>query len=434
VPLDHADPDGDRLAVAVVRIRSSEQTERIGSLVLNPGGPGQPGLAYAASWAGWLSDDVLRRFDVVTFDPRGIGASGAIDCGAYDEATSPDDLVTDAGYAAAAALARQGTERCARGLGRRASSYGTRDVARDLDLLRAALGDRRLTYAGFSYGARLGGEYARQFPGRVRALVLDAPPDPEAGWIEVQSQRFAAFEEQLDAWAADCPARASCAPIGADPRGFVSELAARAHATPIVSRRPAPDPAANAAHVVLGAQVLLYSRELWPQLDAALLEAWHGDAGSLFEAIDNGLGRVAGSDEPDPTDAGFVVTCTDRAAGPSEAEVRGAARRLASELPVFGRWRGEELFGCAFWTGGRHPVPLPRSAAADRVLVVGTVGDPATPYAGAHRFAAAVGDARLLTYEGVGHTAYGRSPCIGGFVDAFLLRQARPPAGTRCPA
>ena len=437
VPLDHGRPDGEQLSLAVVRVRSSAQGTRIGSVVLNPGGPGQPGLGHLAGWAGSFSDAVLARFDLVTFDPRGTGASGAVDCGgpAQDELLFHDDLLDDAAYAAAAAIVRHGTARCLRRLKDRASSYGTQATARDLDLLRAALGDRRLTYVGFSYGARLGGEYARQFPRRVRALVLDAPPDPVADPVALAEDRLAGFEESLAAWAADCPRRPTCAGFGADPLGVLSDLVSRAHAEPVVSRRPAADPAANAGHIMLAAQVLLYTPDSWPVLDEVVLDTVGGDSGGVFEVLEHAFGRDTVADgAPDPLDAGFVIECTDRRPGPSEAEIRAAAVPLADRLPFFGRWRADQLFGCAFWTADRHPVGPPVTPAASRLLVVGTVGDPATPYAGVQRFAQAAGDARLLTWDGEGHTAYGRSACIGEWVDAFLLRRTLPPPGTRCPA
>ncbi|MEO7981212.1 MAG: alpha/beta hydrolase [Sporichthyaceae bacterium] len=436
VPLNHADPDGAQLSVAVVRVRSHDQQRRLGSLVLNPGGPGQSGSAYVAYWASWLSDDVLSRFDVVTFDPRGTGASEPIDCGpvpADTELSRFPDLLSETGYAAAAAVSRQPMDACAQVLGRRAPFFSTQQTARDLELLRQALGDRRLTYVGFSYGAKLGAEYAHQFPERVRALVLDAPSDPSKDPVAVTEAQVAAFERSFQSWADDCPARPTCAPLG-DPRTYVADLVARAGDAPIASRRPGGDLPATGADVMEAVQALLYQQATWPLLDDALAEATAGDSGSIHEAIDHANGRSGADDGvPDPADAGLVINCNDRPPGPTEAEIKAAARRLTARLPVFGAWGSWGLFGCAFWPVERHVLEPPTAPTAALVLVVGSVGDPATPYAGAVRLVEALGHATLLTWEGNGHTAYGQSDCINHLVDDYLIRRAAPDPGTHCP-
>ena len=437
VPLDHADPAGEQLSMAVVRVRDRDQTHRLGSLVMNPGGPGQAGSAHLAYWASWLSDDVLSRFDVVTFDPRGTGGSAQIDCGplpADDEPSHFPDLLSDAGFAAAATESRQVMTACARSLGDRAEFFNTEATARDLDLLRRALGDRRLTYVGFSYGARLGAVYAHRFPRRVRALVLDGPSDPVADPLAVTEAQIAGFERSFDAWADDCPARPSCAAPD-DPRRYVLDLVSRAEAAPIVSRRPAPDLPASGSDLMIAIQALLYTDRTWPVLDEVLAEAAAGDSGSVHEVIDHAPGRSADDEVPDPADAGLVISCNDRAPGPTVAQIKAAARRLTDRLPVFGNWGTRALFECADWPAARHPLEPPTAPAAPPVLVVGTVGDPATPYEGAVRLAETLGpDATLLTWEGEAHTAYGQTDCVNRLVDAYLVELAVPHPGTRCPA
>jgi len=437
LPLDHAEPDGKRLSIAVVRVRHRDQDRRIGSLVMNPGGPGLAGSAFVANWASWLSDDVLSRFDVVTFDPRGTGGSAAIDCGpipADDDLSPFPDLLSETGYADAAAASRQSMDACAQALGGQAPFFNTQNTARDLELLRESLGDRRLTYVGFSYGAKLGAEYAHQFPDRVRALVLDAPSDPLADPVATTEAQVAGFERSFQTWADDCPARPSCAPLG-DPRGYLADLVARADAAPIASRRPGGDLPATGSDVMAATQTLLYQKATWPLLDEALTEAAAGDSGSLHEAIDHGNGRSgANDDSPDPADANLVINCNDRPPGPTESQIKAAARRLTAQLPVFGAWGSGGLFGCAFWPAERHVLEPPTAPTSPAVLVVGTVGDPATPYAGAVRLAETLGHGRLLTWEGEGHTAYGQSDCINRFVDDYLVSLAVPDSGTRCPA
>jgi hypothetical protein len=209
----------------------------------------------------------------------------------------------------------------------------------------------------------------------------------------------------------------------------------RAEAAPIVSRRPAPDLPASGSDVMIAIQALLYTDATWPVLDAALTEAAAGDSGSIHEAIDHAPGRSADDDAPDPADAGLVINCNDRAPGPTTAQIRAAARRLADRLPVFGRWGAGALFECAAWPVARHPLEPPTAPTAPAVVVVGTVGDPATPYEGAARLTETLGpNASLLTWEGEGHTAYGRSDCVNRLVDSYLVDLVVPHPGTRCPA
>lgn len=437
VPLDHTHLDGESIPIAVVRVRHRQQSRRIGSLVMNPGGPGESGLDAISYWASWLSDDVLRRFDVVTFDPRGTGASDPVTCGsiaADHEPTLFPDLLSPAGYAAASDIARQQTDACLRRLGGRAPFFNTQETARDMDLLRQALGDRKLSYVGFSYGAKLGGEYARRFPRTVRALVLDGPSDPVTDPIATTEAQVAGFEHAFGQWVTDCPARPSCQPLG-DPRAYVATLVARANAAPINSARPGDDLPATGSDVLLAVEAFLYDDVTWPFLDAALTEAADGDAGSVFEAIDHHFGRDRRShpDDPDPADAGLVINCNDQAAGPSDREIQEAATRVTAANPIFGGLGSWGLLGCRFWRADRHVLALPQAPATAPVLVVGTVHDPATPYAGAVSFTETMGNATLLSWEGDGHTAYGRSSCVNELVDAYLTTLAVPAAGTRCP-
>lgn len=442
VPLDHAQPGGEHLSVAVVRVRhrgrQGQANRRIGSLIMNPGGPGQPGLEYVAYWASWLSDDVLTHFDLVTFDPRGTGSSDPIRCLDLPADHQPSrfpDLVSDAGYAYASRMSRQSMDACAGPLGDRAPFFSTQETARDLDLLRAALGDRRLTYVGFSYGARLGAEYAHRFPRRVRALVLDAPSDPRADPLTTTEDQVAAFERSFEAWADDCPARPSCAgPLG-DARAYVADLVDAAEREPIASGRAVDELPATGSDVMAAVQGLLYQRSTWPVLDAALTEARAGDSGSVLEAVDQAHGRSGADDgTPDPDDANLVINCNDRLPGPTEPEIRVAARRLAARLPVFGAWGSWGLLGCTSWPAERHALEPPTAESAPAVVVIGTVGDPATPYAGAVRMADTLGHATLLTWEGESHTAYGQSDCINSLVDDYLVGLVVPAPGTRCPA
>lgn len=370
VPVDYAHPDGGSLRVQVVRIRHAEQHDRIGSLVLIPGGPGQSGLDYAAYWASALPEGLLERFDVVTFDPRGTGKSAPINCGKTpdnDKATPTPDVVSTEGFADALALVRRFTEACAARLGDRVEHFNTDATARDLDLLRQALGDEKLTYVGFSYGAKLGAQYAHLYPDKVRAALLDAPSDPRVDAVAVTARQTRGFEQAFDRYAADCPHRSSCAPLE-QPRRFVEALVKRADADPIPSGRPADTHPLGGKDVLDAVTAGLYDDQLWPVLDDALNEADDGDSGSLRELWDNAWGRTH-SDDPhivDPLDAGYVINCNDRPTGPTDAEIRAAARRLVDENPLFGPRGSAELFACHGWQPHRHVLDEPTAPLTDR--------------------------------------------------------------------
>ena len=420
--------------MAVVRVRAIDQHDRIGSIVLNPGGPGQSGLDYLPMWASWFPDELLTRFDLVTFDPRGIGQSSPIRCGdlpAQVEAAPLPDLLTESGFALATTLLQARVRACVDALGDRASAFSTDATARDLDLLRAAVGDDALTFIGWSYGARLGAHYAHLFPDRVRALVLDAPPDPLAARGIVVESQIAGFEDAFATYADQCSERDTCAPIG-DARGLLDRVVRFARDAPIRSGRPVGDPPARWDVVLRAVLGFLASPESWPYLDAALQEAAGGDSGSLYEMIDSMKGRTPTHPDVDTDDALFVIGCNDSASGPPAEQMRSEAVRLAQTYPRFGEFGAWWLFSCTYWTTPHPVLPVPESTTAAPVLVVGTQGDPVTPYSGGVALVQAIGpSATLLTVSGGGHTAFGRSPCVAEHVTLYLV-ELRVPGGQAC--
>jgi len=436
VPVDHTQPARGTLDMAVMRVRAADQHDRIGSLVLNPGGPGLSGLDFMPWWASWLPDELLARFDLVTFDPRGTGKSSPVRCRELPDGlgTAPlPSLLTAAGRAAATRLLQARSRACLEALGDRASLFSTDATARDLDLLRAALGDRVLTFVGWSYGARLGAHYAHLFPDRARALVLDGPPDPQARRNTIVESQIAGFEDALATYAAQCRGRASCASIG-DPAELLDRVVRTARATPIRSGRPAGDPPATWDVVLRSVLGFLAAPESWPHLDAALDEAAGGDSGSLYDMIDSLEGKTPAHPDADSDHAATVIQCNDTARDPAPDGMRAEVTRLArlySRLGELGSWW---LFACSYWTVPHPTLPAPASATTAPILVVGTRADPSTPFSGAAAMARVIGpSAVLLTSSGAGHTAFGRSPCVGEQVTRYLVDLVRPPQGTVCP-
>jgi pimeloyl-ACP methyl ester carboxylesterase len=433
VPVDYADPGGERIDIHVVRVRAAQQRDRIGSLIVNFGGPGGSGLQGMSYWPGAASDDILARFDIVSFDPRGTGRSAGIRCPKEDKPGPDPDLSTEAGYAQFAADDEKQARHCSDRLGRRAPHFNTESTALDIDAIRRALGENTLTYIGFSYGAKLGAEYARNFPDRVRAAVLDGPSDPSLDDIALIERQIAGFEDSFARYANSCPARPSCQSIG-DPHTVLARLVKGAAADPIPAKKPGDDRVAYSNDILRGVVAFLYGDELWPDLDSALREASaDSDSTMFFDVVDQSFG--SGTDDPnvgEPREAGFVIGCNDSAAVQSDEQIKAAVTRLIAKYPVFGRFGASKLFGCRHWQPVRHPLQRPTAPDAAPILVIGTVHDPATPYAGAVSLAETLGSGRLLTWDGDGHTAYHQSTCIDRHVDAYLVSLTVPAPGTRC--
>ncbi|HVK26320.1 MAG TPA: alpha/beta hydrolase [Actinokineospora sp.] len=430
VPVDYAAP-GEKIDIHVVRVRSSTQHDRIGSLIVNFGGPGVSGLQSMGHWPGAVSGDVLGRFDLVSFDPRGTGRSAGIRC--PDLGESPDvDVSTEVGFAQFTAEEAKRLKACADHLGGRAEHFNTTATARDMEAIRSALGDDKLTYVGYSYGAKLGAEYADSFPDRVRAVVLDAPSDQALDGLAVHERAIAGFEDSFARYADSCSARPSCAQVG-DPREMLADVVAKAATSPIPAKKPGDGRLADPNDILSGVVAFLYADDQWPYLDGALLAAATDSDSTEFFAIDDGFD--SGTDDPnigEPRDAGYVINCNDSDSTLSDEEIKAAVAKTIAKFPVFGRWSAYALFGCKSWPAARHPLNRPKASGAAPILVVGTVHDPATPYAGAVSLAGLLDSGRLLTWDGDGHTAYHQSICVDRHVDDYLISLTLPPPDTHC--
>lgn len=432
VPRDHAHPEQGTLSMAVVRVRSSRQHVRIGSLVLNPGGPGGSGLDAMPGWAATLPDALLQRFDLVSFDPRGVGQSGALHCPDRDDGPALGDVLDARAVAAAETRWATRDRDCASAIAATGATFGTDAVARDLDVLRQALGDERLTYVGWSYGARLGAHYAHLFPDHVRALVLDSPPHPTAQWPDVVDAVLDGFEQTYAAYTAACLARDTCAVSPSDSRARLDRVLRSARERPIRSGRPAGDPPATSDVVLRAVLGFLPAPTLWPDLDRAILEADQGDSGSLYEIIDSLEGRTPAHPANDSDVMRDAVFCTDTREL-SDERLRAAAPGIASSHPTFGAYGAWWLYQCATWAAPREPLPVPTSTTRGDVLVIGGSADPSTPLAGARALAEVIGRAATLLVSGTpGHTSFGRSDCVAAHVVRLLVRAQRPAAESRC--
>ncbi|MGQ0465306.1 MAG: alpha/beta hydrolase [Sporichthyaceae bacterium] len=438
VPTNWAEPSGETIELAVNRVRARGGAERIGSLLINPGGPGAPGTRFLTGVADRFGADVRARYDIVGFDPRGVGSSAPVDCltdRQLDRALSADPTPDDAAdIADVEAQAKALAEGCAAKTGSLIGHVDTESVARDIDVLRALFGDDRLNWLGYSYGTYIGATYARLFPSRVGRMVLDAVVDPALSNRQILLGQAKGFEIAFSAFVADCLKNKPCA-IGKSDGEVRTRLAAllkKLDAKPIKTRSGRD---LNEALATLGLLYGMYAEFLWPEVRAALSAAYAGDGSRLLtladQYADRGLdGRYANNS----AEAIYAVTCLDHPDRSSVADIQAVVPEFEAVSPLFGQFIAWGALPCAYW-----PVSLDRPAGPVRapgalpILVLGTTNDPATPYEWSVNLAKQLESGVLLTREGDGHTAHGSgNRCIDKAIDAYLVTGKTPPDGKRC--
>ncbi len=452
VPVDYAQPDGEQVGIAVSRLRATQPAKRIGSLVFNFGGPGDAGSETLAGYAEQIPAAIRARYDLVSFDPRGTGKSRPVEC--VDDATADRLNAVDPTPNSDADLRQfyDGTnepvdvvERCIARNGTWLAQLGSRNVARDLDRLRAALDDDTLSFVGYSYGTVIGAVYAQMFPDRVGRMVLDSPVDLSADALEELRGNSKGFEQALDDFLADCAANRRC-PFrsSGDPTTALATLEQRFEsglelptvdlATGAKSKRKA-----GVAAFYIALISALYDRQFgWPELASALNDARDGDGSYLLALADLYNGRHDDGSYDNIDEVIGAILCDDRDDPvPSFEEYQAEYDRAVAQYPLLGRLVGSTPLGC----DPRLPRPPVteqlgdvRADAAAPILVVGTTRDPATPFAGAQDLVTRLIGSRLLTFDSTEHTAYTKNRCIDRAVDAYLLRGTLPPEGTACKA
>ncbi len=440
VPVDYDDPDGDVAQLAMIRFPATGQ-RRIGSLVLNPGGPGESGVQAAATMVGSMPAPVREHFDIVGFDPRGVANSKpAVWCNsdADNDRLRADPTVdyTPEGVAHIEDETKAFVQRCVDRMGLDfLANVGTDNVVRDLDQIRAALGDDQLTYLGYSYGTRIGAGYAERYPQRVRAMILDGAVDPNADPIEADIRQAKAFQTAFDDFAADCAQRPDC-PLGTDPARAVEVY--RGMVEPLV-QNPAEtrDPRGLSYNdAIVGTLLPLYSPNLWRHLESGLRELRQGRGDTLLTLADLYMGRDREGHYNNSTDVRVAVNCMDQPAVTDRDKVVEQDRRMREVAPFmsYGEFTGHApLSTCAFWpvepTSTPHRIEVEGLAP---VLIVSTTNDPATPYEAGEDLAEQLGGT-LVTYEGTQHTVvFQGNACIDDIATRYLVDLVVPPPGTRC--
>ncbi|MFF7731037.1 alpha/beta fold hydrolase [Streptomyces sp. NPDC008001] len=422
-PLDYAKPrsNGNTIGIALIRAKATDKARRIGSLVFNFGGPGGSGITTLPAFA----DDyrnLRSRYDLVSFDPRGVGRSSGVTC--------LTDRELDAYYAADAAPATEAGEKalvervtsyaagCERNSGKVLPHVGTENAARDMDLMRQVLGDAKLHYFGVSYGTELGGVYAHLFPDKVGRALLDGVVDPTADPVQSALAQAQGFQLALTNYMDACTKTSDNCPTEAGIRALLDRL----------GRKPIPGAGGRdltRSLATSGIAQSLYSKDFWDYLTEGLEDAENGDGRLLLSLGDAMNGRGQDGRYSTLQSSLNAITCADFSQRYTAAEIEQRVPEFRKASPVFGDFMAWSLTQCTGWpVKGAWQTPDVSAKGSAPVLVVGNTGDPATPYGGAKHMAQELGPgvAAELTYRGEGHGAYDSgNACVKGAVDAYLL-------------
>ena len=436
VPRDWSAPAGGSIVLALRRVRATDPSQRIGSLLINPGGPGESAVQQFSDLVDTVSAHLRARFDIVAFDPRGVGDSTPVRC--VSDATI-DRLVGEnpvpVGPPASSELL-QGDRTLAAGCERSAAALlphlGTRDVARDMDAIRAAVGDPKLSYLGFSYGTALGAMYADLFPGRVRALVLDGPVDPAQDPLTGAVVQAEGFQSSLAAFLDYCGQhRPSCPfPAGTAGRHGVEALLDGIRSTPLNTSQGRP---LEIGEAYTGIAAGLYSQAAWPVLAQALRMAEDGDGTLLLRLNDLYTQRDSSGHYSNLLASNTATSCDDHVYPKDLSVYASRAAQAAKLAPDFGPANVWSLAVCAVWPVRAHdPLRAPTAPQQRASLIIGSTDDPATPYVQAKALNRELARSVLLTRKGEGHTSYSVSTCIQTKADDYLINGTLPAAGTTC--
>lgn len=440
VPRDYQDPSAGNIGVKIAKRPAADPANRVGTLLINPGGPGGSGIEYVRSADFLFSPELLARFDIVGFDPRGVAESDPITClspaeadrffaldASPDSQSERDELIQSS---------KEFGEKCAEKSPDLISYVGSIDVARDMDVIRAVLGESKLDYLGKSYGSLLGALYAELFPDRVGRFVLDGAIDPQIGGTDGALGQALGFEMALQRFIDNCVTHDDC-PLdakGAAGKAQVIDLLDRIDARPLNTDDPN-RPLTQALAVLAMASLLYDDREGWPILRWVLGDALLGDGATMLEVSDFYLERNPdGTYASNGTDALYAVNCFDSGSAPGPEKTAELAAEWATKAPVFGEFLAWGMLPCATWpVYSKESIGRVSATGAPPILVIGTRYDPATAYEWAVGLADQLESGVLVTWEADGHTAYGRgSRCIDEVVDAYFIKGVVPKDGIVC--
>jgi pimeloyl-ACP methyl ester carboxylesterase len=434
VPLDYDHPESRKISLELLRATAKDQANRIGSLLMNPGGPGESGIEFLRGDISSLSN-LNRRFDLVAWDPRGVALSTPVTCvdGPQEDAYLALDTVLDDPQEKSTAI--QAMKDFAAGCQKRSGDLlpfmDSASTARDMDQIRAAVGDEKLTYLGFSYGTYIGQWYAHLFPSRVRALSLDGVVDATVPANQALLAQVVGFEQNLQSFLADCRSRSSCGyGRSGEPASKLQALMARLDSNPLrVAGRQL-----TRSLAMTGLLVTLYDQSLWRYLDQALTAAESNDGRILLLLADAYNHRNADGTYANLFNGAFhSAYCLDFPVPADVADYDRLGPTFARASPLFGPWSQYANLQCALWpVKPKNPKGPGTVTGAPPILLVGGTNDPATPYEEAVAVSKQIEGSVLLTRQGNGHTSYDSSPCAHAAEDAYLINLKLPAPGTTC--
>lgn len=429
VPLDYTDHDAGTIELFIAR-HLADESKRIGSLLVNPGGPGFGGSDFAIFAQQIFSPAILRHFDIIGWDPRGTGRSEpAIDCiDDYDDYFAGTDITPDddAERQRLVDLADDFTTACEEQNAELLPFVGTNSSARDMDSIRRAVGEATISYFGFSYGSELGATWATLFPDTVRAAVLDGASDPNADFLDSGLQQAAGFEASIATFLAQCSADPTCAfHSDGDAEQAFDDLMLRLDDEPVPS--VAGRPAVTRSMALTAVAMAMYDSALWPNLERALDNARYGDGAQLLDLFDEYYQRRDNGTYDNSLEAFQAIVCMDRTERPTVATEDEWSARYREVAPRFAPGTTGSYF-CTFFP----PSPDPRVEidveTSVPIIVIGTTGDPATPLDSTRRMADSIADGRLVVVVADKHTGYGENECIIDIVDLYLIDPTDAPA------
>ena len=439
-PMDWSNPSGESIHLALIRATATGQ--RLGSLLVNPGGPGGSGYDFIRDSLSYAVDSTLSsHYDIVGFDPRGVNKSSAVSCysapsqmDAFLFDISPNPVGSDAWIDDIQKSNADFGKACLKYTGTLLGFVDTVSAARDLDLLRAILGDKKLNYLGYSYGTFLGATYAELYPTKTGRLVLDGALDPATTDFEVTETQAVGFENAARAYLKDCMTAKGC-PFGGTVDGAMDKIRALLHSLDVSPLRASDGRMLGSAAMFNAIILPLYSKSNWKYLNDLFTDVMSGNADYAFQLADSYYGRNPdGTYLDNSTEAFIAINCLDYVSTSTRATLRSEAAELAKAAPTFGPQMSYGGTSCDDWpfkaTRVRGPI---RAAGSAPILVVGTTNDPATPYTWAKSLASELENGHLVTYHGEGHTAYNKSnSCVNNAVDDFFVSGTVPQKDPNC--
>jgi pimeloyl-ACP methyl ester carboxylesterase len=435
VPLDYEKPAGRTITLSLLKVPAANARQRVGSLVVNPGGPGASGVDFAAS--SHFGSELRQAFDIVGFDPRGVGRSTPVDClpdQRLDALVAGDpDPDTPQELQQADEMMRELAEGCVANSGDLVAHVSTVEAARDMDIIREVLGERRLSYFGASYGTLLGATYADLFPQRVGRMVLDAALDPTLSTEEMSLAQAHGFEVALRAYVGACVKRSDCF-LGDsvdDGTKRIREFLDEVERQPISGSG---DRRLEIGNAVLGIWMPLYNQSYWPLLDQALQQAFRGDGRMLLSLADAYISRGPSGYADNSLEALYAVNCLDANDDVSSSEAAAMTPEFEKASPTFGAIFAVGVASCSQWPVEATGDPGPLTAeGAEPILVVGTTRDPATPLAWARALASQLESGVLVARDGDGHGGYNAgNDCVDDVVEAYLVSGKVPRSDVTC--